>query len=265
MAFAMNLAYLPAWDSKTGASNVIIETAKGSRNKFKYEAETGTLLLCKVLPCGAVFPYDFGFIPSTVGADGDPLDVLVLMDAACFPGCRVHCRLIGVLEARQTEDGQTIRNDRILAVAENSHDHKDINSIKDLNKHLLKEMEEFFISYNEAIGRQFEPLSWHGPNRTKKLVQEGIKKAERQEKPGSGQPYSNGRSKEQERGIADERVSPNGRPASLPRFDHRFNRRTDNALIFSPRSHPRRRKNPALQDPRASHLRYDFRLEIDRC
>jgi inorganic pyrophosphatase len=195
MPFSMNLAYLPAWDSKTGASNVIIETVKGSRNKFKYDAETGTFMLCKVLPCGAVFPYDFGFIPSTTGDDGDPLDVLVLMDTPCFPGCRIRCRLIGVLEAKQTEDGKTERNDRILAVAEDSHDHKDVHSIKDLNKHLLKEMEEFFISYNEAIGRQFEPLSWHGPNRTKKLVQEGIKKAKQEGKPGSGLPSSNGRSK----------------------------------------------------------------------
>jgi inorganic pyrophosphatase len=193
---SMNLAHLPSWDSKSGACNVIIETMKGYRNKFKYEPETATFMLCKVLPCGAVFPYDFGFIPSTAGDDGDPLDVLVLMDTPCFPGCRIRCRLIGVLEAEQTENGKTLRNDRMLAVAEDSHDNKDIHSIKDLNKHLLKEVEEFFISYNEAVGKQFKPLSWRGPHRAKKLVQEGIKSADRTSKHlGNGEPGNNGRSK----------------------------------------------------------------------
>ena len=86
-----NLAHLPSWDSKTGACNVVIETVKGCRNKFKYDAETGTFSLCKVLPCGSVFPFDFGFIPSTIGDDGDPLDVLILMEAALLS--RVHCPL----------------------------------------------------------------------------------------------------------------------------------------------------------------------------
>ncbi len=183
MPSANNLNHLHPWDSKTGACNVIIETVKGERNKFKYEPETGTFMLCKVLPCGAVFPYDFGFIPSTVGDDGDPLDVLVLMDAPCFPGCRIQCRLIGVLEAKQTEDGWTERNDRILAIAEHCHDHKDIHSVKDLNKHFLKEVEHFFVSYNEMAGKEFVPLSWHGPNRAKKLVQKGIQKAEQEGTP----------------------------------------------------------------------------------
>jgi inorganic pyrophosphatase len=182
LASSTNLAKLATWDSQTGACNVIIETVKGERNKFKYEPETGTFVLCKVLPCGAIFPFDFGFIPSTVGDDGDPLDILVLMDAACFPGCRIPCRLIGVLEAEQTEDRKTERNDRMLAVAQHSHDHRDVHSFKDLNKHLLKEIEHFFVSYNEMVGKQFVPLAWRGPKRAKKLTQEGIDKAKHNEK-----------------------------------------------------------------------------------
>src|SRR5918912_4248095 len=93
-----------------GELNVIIETPKGSRNKFDYDEETGLFKIGGVLPAGASFPFDFGFVPSTVGGDGDPLDVLVLMDDPAFPGCLVAARLIGVIQAEQTEkDGKTER------------------------------------------------------------------------------------------------------------------------------------------------------------
>jgi inorganic pyrophosphatase len=94
---------------------VIIETPKGSQNKYAYDPRFGTFVLDGVLPAGAVFPFDFGFVPSTIGDDGDPLDVLVLMDAAAFTGCIVASRLIGVIEAEQTENGKTFRNDRLIA------------------------------------------------------------------------------------------------------------------------------------------------------
>jgi inorganic pyrophosphatase len=68
---------------------VIIETPKGSRNKYAYDPEEHIFGLKTVLPAGMAFPYDFGFVPSTMGGDGDPLDVLVLMDEAAFPGCKL--------------------------------------------------------------------------------------------------------------------------------------------------------------------------------
>jgi inorganic pyrophosphatase len=77
---------------------VIIETPKGCRNKYKYDPEFGAFKLSKVLPEGMVFPYDFGFIPGTKADDGDPIDVLLLMDQPAFPGCVIESRLIGVLE-----------------------------------------------------------------------------------------------------------------------------------------------------------------------
>jgi Inorganic pyrophosphatase len=93
---------------------VVIETPKGSPNKLTFEPRYGTFVLKGVLPAGAVFPFDFGFVPSTCADDGDPLDVLVLMDAPVYPGCIVPSRLIGVIEAEQTEEGETERNDRLL-------------------------------------------------------------------------------------------------------------------------------------------------------
>jgi inorganic pyrophosphatase len=77
---------------------VIIETPKGSHNKYSFDEEQNIFVLRAALPSGMVFPYDFGFVPQTLADDGDPLDVLVLMDMPAFPGCAVVARLIGVIE-----------------------------------------------------------------------------------------------------------------------------------------------------------------------
>src|SRR5205809_751086 len=103
-------------DAKKATCTAIIETPKGSRNKFAYDPETGLFKLGGLLPEGMQFPFDFGFVPSTLGEDGDPLDVLVLMDAPAHVGCQVDTRIVGVIAAKQTERGKTTRNDRPLAV-----------------------------------------------------------------------------------------------------------------------------------------------------
>src|SRR5437016_13619777 len=79
---------------------VVIETPKGSRNKYKFEPKLCSFVLSKVLPDGMVFPFDFGFIPSTSAEDGDPLDVLLLMDDPAFPGCVIESELIRSEERR---------------------------------------------------------------------------------------------------------------------------------------------------------------------
>jgi inorganic pyrophosphatase len=170
-------ARLGSFDAESGDLNVIIETPKGCRNKFDYDPELGIFRLGGVLPAGAVFPFDFGFVPQTLGEDGDPLDVLLIMDEPAFTGCLVPARLIGVIRANQTErDGDTMRNDRLIAVAANSHDHGEIESLSQLNNNLLDEIEHFFVSYNQVKGKKFKPLGRSGPDRARKLVDEGIKK-----------------------------------------------------------------------------------------
>ena len=160
--------------------HVIIETPKGSRNKFNYEAAHGLFKLGGVLPAGAVFPFDFGFIPSTLGGDGDPLDVLLLMDEPAFPGCLVPARLVAVIEASQTErDGKSTRNDRLIAVAADSHTHKGVRTLADLNATLLDEIEHFFVSYNEIKGKKFEPLGRFGPIKAARLVEEAAQQFRR--------------------------------------------------------------------------------------
>ncbi len=149
----------------------IVETPKGSRNKFRWSGEDGAFELSKVLPAGAVFPFDFGSIPGTRAPDGDPLDVLILMDTPAFPGCRVDIRLVGVIEAEQTAPGGgEERNDRLIGVAAQSNDHRDVRSLKDLSDALLEEVEDFFVNYNAVEGRTFKPLRRRGRRAAHRLL-----------------------------------------------------------------------------------------------
>src|SRR5207248_8751850 len=98
---------------------------------------------------GMVFPHDFGFIPSTEADDGDPVDVLILMDEPAFPGCVITSRLIGVIKGEETKDRQTERNDRLVAVAEESYSHSNVKELEQLNKTFLEEVEAFFVNYQK--------------------------------------------------------------------------------------------------------------------
>src|SRR5579862_8529871 len=121
---------------------VIIETPKGSRNKYAFDEEQRVFALTKVLPAGMTFPYDFGFIPSTRAEDGDPTDVLVLMDEPAFPGCLLKCRIIGIIEGEQGKNKKNCeRNDRIIAIEQANHSYARIRHIDELGKHFLRELE----------------------------------------------------------------------------------------------------------------------------
>src|SRR6266550_2696321 len=148
------LRRLKPFDRKSGNLNVIIETPKGCRNKYAFDFDFKNYRLKSVLPNGAVFPFDFGFIPGTTADDGDPMDVLLLMDEPAFTGCVVQARLLGVIEAEQTEDGKTERNDRLIAVAAKSHTHGSLKSLQNLDSNLVREIEHFFVSYNDARGKK---------------------------------------------------------------------------------------------------------------
>src|SRR3954464_9210388 len=120
---------------------VIIDTPKGSRNKYSYDEASGLFELKGVLGSGLYFPFDFGFVPSTKGGDGDPLDVLVLMDEPAFPGCLVPSRLIGAIEAEQKErNGKKERNDRLIAVADRQETNQHVRSLQELPPHTLDQI-----------------------------------------------------------------------------------------------------------------------------
>ena len=180
MTASHNLLELDSYADEGRELNVVIETPKGSRNKYDYDDGRGLFKLGGVLPAGAVFPFDFGFVPGTLGGDGDPVDVLVLMDEPAFPGCLVEARLLGVIEAQQTErDGETERNDRLIAVASESRDHAGVRSLARLGPNLMAEIEHFFVSYNEIKGKEFRPLGRHGSRRAREVVEEGVRRFRR--------------------------------------------------------------------------------------
>jgi inorganic pyrophosphatase len=167
---------LEPFDQESGHVNAIIDTPKGSRNKFKYDEKIGMFKLGGALPVGSIFPFDFGYIPSTKAGDGDPLDILILMDDPAFVGCLVPAKLIGVIEAEQTEDHETMRNDRLIAVAADSRNHSQVRFLGDLNSNLVYEIERFFISYNETKGKKFEILGRFGPDRASALIDAAVRK-----------------------------------------------------------------------------------------
>jgi inorganic pyrophosphatase len=163
-------------DAKKGTCRAIIETPKGCRNKFDYDPESNLFKLGGLLPEGMMFPFDFGFIPSTLGEDGDPLDILVLMDAPANVGCLIEVRLIGVIFAEQTEDGKKEANDRLLGAAIHSYEHEHLTTIDDVSKTLLSQLEEFFVSYNKQRGKRFKITGTGGPRKAIKLLKAGVKR-----------------------------------------------------------------------------------------
>jgi inorganic pyrophosphatase len=163
------------FDPKKGTCRAIIETPKGCRNKFDYDPESNLFMLGGLLPEGMMFPFDFGFIPCTLGEDGDPLDILVLMDAPAHVGCLIEVRLIGVISAEQVEDGKKETNDRVLGVAIHSYDHEHLETIDDVSKTLLLQLEEFFVSYNKQRGKKFRITGTGGPKKAVKFLKAGIK------------------------------------------------------------------------------------------
>ena len=165
----------PQLDAKKCLCRAIIETPKGCRNKFDYDPDSGLFRLGGLLPEGMMFPFDFGFIPSTLGEDRDPLDIMVLMDAPAHVGCLIDVRIIGVIAAEQTEDGKTNANDRLLGVSVHSYDHEHLKTIKDVSKTLLDQVEEFFVSYNKQRGKKFEITETGGPKKAVKLLKSGMR------------------------------------------------------------------------------------------
>lgn len=164
-------------DKKEGLLQVIIETPAGSRNKFAFDPEQEVFTLKKVLPAGMVFPYDFGFLPQTLAPDGDPIDVLLLMDEPAYPGCAVKARLIGVIEGEQLDGKKKVRNDRLVAVAEMNHMYANIRRFKDLPAQWLHELEIFFVNYHGMEGKKYQLLGCKGEDAAWGLVKKAKKAA----------------------------------------------------------------------------------------
>lgn len=172
-------AQLELIDQESGLLQVVVETPAGSRNKFSFDPVQEVFHIKSVLPAGMVFPYDFGFIPQTKADDGDPIDVLVLMDEPAYPGVVVKARLIGVIEGEQKEGKKTVRNDRLVAVSGVSHEYARVRRFKDLPEKWLDELEKFFVNYAGQQGKNFRCLGTKGAEEALALIQRARTNANR--------------------------------------------------------------------------------------
>lgn len=150
--------------------HTIVETPKGCAAKYNFDEESGMFKLKKILPEGLSFPFHFGFIPYTKAEDGDPVDVMILMDEPSWPGCIIECKLLGVVEAEQTANNTTSRNDRMIAAATASRRYQETNSIFVLDAYLVDEIINFLVSYNRLEKKEFKVIGRQGPKAAMSLI-----------------------------------------------------------------------------------------------
>jgi inorganic pyrophosphatase len=137
-----------------GGYNVVVETPRGNRIKFAYDTETGLFRAKKLLAMGFAFPFPFGFFPSTKAPDGDPLDVLLVTNADLPTGSLVRCRLLGGIAMEELREGNSQRNDRLLAVPLLLHQDRPPYALSDIPSAELKDIEDFLVAYQAADGKE---------------------------------------------------------------------------------------------------------------
>jgi inorganic pyrophosphatase len=167
-----NFANLPTFTDE-GDVNVVVETPRGSRAKLAFDPKLEAFTLAKSLLVGLTYPHDWGFVPSTKADDGDPIDVMVIHDAATFPGLVVSCSVIGVLQIEQRTGEKAERNDRLFAVPRRSHSERGLTDVRELSRSMQDELEKFFIATDELESKQLQILGWKGP----KAAAQAIKRA----------------------------------------------------------------------------------------
>ncbi len=143
-----------------------IEIPRGSRNKYEYDERTGRFVLDRVLYSSVHYPTDYGFIIETLAEDGDPLDVLVLVQEPTFPGCLIEARVLGGLDMHD-EKGSDFK---VLAVPVGDPRYEHVHTLDDLAQHWLREIETFFDTYKLLEPKQTEILGWHDLTETRQTI-----------------------------------------------------------------------------------------------
>jgi inorganic pyrophosphatase len=152
-----------------------VEIPRGSRNKYEYDHCEGLFRLDRVLFSSVHYPTDYGFIPDTLADDGDPLDVMIIVEEPTFPGCRVRARPIGVLvmaDERGTDE-------KILAVPDADPRFDDIRDISDIQRHWLREIENFFATYKELErGKETVIKGWEDVRKAREIIRRCLERGE---------------------------------------------------------------------------------------
>jgi inorganic pyrophosphatase len=166
--------------AKSGAIHVVVESPSGSRVKIKYEPSLRAFKLSRPLSQGLLYPYDWGFIPSTMAADGDPLDAMVFSDVSTFPGVVIECRTLGVLRLEQNGKEKTReRNDRLIVVPIKLPRFDSFETPEDLPERWRSELEEFFVNVIRFENKEPKLLGWAGPEEGDRMVRDCAKGAKR--------------------------------------------------------------------------------------
>jgi inorganic pyrophosphatase len=163
-----NYFSLPTGEGAPGEVNAVIEIPRGQTNKYEYDKTLHVFRLDRTLYSPVHYPGDYGFIPRTLSDDGDPLDVLVLVDAPSFTGCVMTVRPIGFLE--MVDQGQG--DEKVLAVGTNNPIFKGVRDYQELYPHLLREIEHFFTIYKELEAKTTRIVGWHDATRAREVISE---------------------------------------------------------------------------------------------
>jgi inorganic pyrophosphatase len=155
--------------------NVIVEIPKGSQNKYEYDVEHHLVKLDRVLHSPLYYPGEYGFVPQTLGKDGDPLDVLVLVNFPTYPGVLIECRVIGMLE--MTDNGEV--DDKILCVPVNDIRYGHVKEVTDIRPPVLNEIAHFFEVYKHLEGKKVEIAGWKSKEEAYMIIEQSIARYEK--------------------------------------------------------------------------------------
>jgi inorganic pyrophosphatase len=163
---------LPIGNRAPDRVNAVIEIPRDSVNKYEYDKQLHVFRLDRTLFSPVHYPGDYGFLPQTLGLDGDPLDVLVLVEAPSFPGCLMEVRPIGVLCMVDQGKG----DEKILAVAESDPLYREVKDYSGVFEHTLREIEHFFAIYKKLEGKKTEITGWQNVEAARRIIVEGAKR-----------------------------------------------------------------------------------------
>ena len=154
--YARDFMMIPPGTGEPAVANMIVEIPKGRRTKFEVDKATGLIKMDRYLYSSTMYPGDYGFIPQTLAEDGDPLDILVMVNEPTFSGCLIEARIVGIFKMRD----KGAADYKVLAVPHKDPLFANLKQLEDVPAHFLREVEHFFSTYKHLEGVTVEPLGW---------------------------------------------------------------------------------------------------------